>query len=372
MTTNALRAILPAALLGLLAFTGTATAESVTYAGNGHIVHIEGGVTLPFGVGATFTFTFSYETCELDAGNSPVGDYESPAAEASATFTVNTTSGGTLTLQTDPAGTTKIFVVANPPPSDTFDYKTPLDSSLGSNLTLQFLLRDSMNVAFADQHLPGHPDNPDSLMLTEFDNSSTGRALIVPGQFRGMIDSLTQTAGGGGGPPEVTCTVAGSLWPPNHKLVNVGLDVTVSASPGGGEVPPCDEVPAAAALETASDADDFLVDVMVYSDDEEATGDGNHSPDAKDMAPGTLRLRSERKGDGDGRVYLIVVIAADDAGQVGFTCCTVTVPHGRNKASLLDVALQAENAEAYCLAHDGMPRADYFLVGDGPEAGPKQ
>jgi hypothetical protein len=37
--------------------------------------------------------------------------------------------------------------------------------------------------------------------------------------------------------------------------------------------------------------------------------------DARDIAPGTLRLRAERKGNGDGRVYLIVASATDGSGN---------------------------------------------------------
>ncbi len=82
-----------------------------------------------------------------------------------------------------------------------------------------------------------------------------------------------------------------SLWPPNHDLINVGLS-------GGGF---SDNCPGATRQ------------VLVYGDedDETPTGDGNFSPDARNIGIGALRLRSERNGDGDGRVYLIVVMATD-------------------------------------------------------------
>jgi hypothetical protein len=153
--------------------------------------------------------------------------------------------------------------------------------------------------------------------------------------------------------PAVRCSVSESvLWPPNHNLINVGLAATAT-----------DNCPGA-----------LTIQVMVFGDedDEEQTGDGNHSPDAKDIALTTLRLRSERKGDGDGRVYLIVVKATDAAGNVGFCCSTVVVPHDQSEASLASVEAQAAAAQAFCQANAGMPPPGYFVIGDGPIIGPKQ
>lgn len=146
--------------------------------------------------------------------------------------------------------------------------------------------------------------------------------------------------------PNVSCAVdISSLWPPAHNLVNVGLSVTVSDV--------CDENP--------------QVRVEVYSDegDEEATGDGNHAPDALDIAPDTLRLRAERKGDADGRVYLIIVTAEDECGNSSQACCTVTVPHNQSKAAKDSVAAQAASAEAYC-HQNGQPPVGFVRVGAEP------
>ncbi|MCI0387461.1 MAG: PKD domain-containing protein [Acidobacteria bacterium] len=152
--------------------------------------------------------------------------------------------------------------------------------------------------------------------------------------------------------PVISCpTGTDSLWPPNHNLVNVGLAVSA--------VDACDANPS--------------VSVRVYSDedDEDQTGDGHHSPDAKDIASGTLRLRSERKGDADGRVYLIIVTATDHAGNDSRCCHTVVVPHSQSKAAIASVNAQAAAAAAHC-AQFGTPPPGYFVVGDGPIIGPKQ
>jgi hypothetical protein len=156
-------------------------------------------------------------------------------------------------------------------------------------------------------------------------------------------------------PPTVSCSVAQSvlpaLWPPNHNLVNVGLNVSAT-----------------------DNCDNLTITVMVFGDedDEEPTGDGTHSPDAKDIAQGTLRVRSERKGDADGRVYLIVVKATDDAGKVGVACCTVVVPLSQSQADKDAVDAQAAQARSQCLANNGAPPPGYFVIGDGPIIGPRQ
>ena len=72
---------------------------------------------------------------------------------------------------------------------------------------------------------------------------------------------------------------------------------------------------------TATDGcDDQVAESLVtavFSDEpEEATGDGHHAPDAADLDV-DLRLRRERGGNGDGRVYLLVSQATDACGNTG-------------------------------------------------------
>lgn len=89
------------------------------------------------------------------------------------------------------------------------------------------------------------------------------------------------------------------------------------------------------------------------------------------MAAGTLRLRSERAGNADGRVYLVVTATNDGSGNTAHACCTVTVPLGADGASIASVNAQAAAARNYCLAN-GTPPPQFFLVGDGPVVGPQQ
>ena len=147
--------------------------------------------------------------------------------------------------------------------------------------------------------------------------------------------------------PVVQCSVAtAQLWPPNSRLVNVGLQVTAAD----------DNDPAPA------------IDVTVFSDETDVdTGGGAVvSPDAIGWAAGTLQLRAERRGEGDGRVYLIIVRAADSAGNVSNACCTVTVPHGQSAKAKASAAAQAE-----CAGSGGAP-ATYFLLTPVPTNGARR
>jgi hypothetical protein len=153
-------------------------------------------------------------------------------------------------------------------------------------------------------------------------------------------------------PPVVSCSVSLPVMnQTNHDLVNVGL-VSTATDQCEGDLP-------------------VTVNVFGDEDDQENTGFPD-SPDAKDIATGTLQLRAERRGNGDGRVYLIVTRATDSSNNSAFDCCTVAVPHSSSAADQTDATRQATAAQSYCLAHNGMPPPGYFVIGDGPEVGPKQ
>jgi hypothetical protein len=160
-------------------------------------------------------------------------------------------------------------------------------------------------------------------------------------------------------PPSVTCNVnQTTLWPPNHDLENVGLTASVTDD--------CDKGVVIGGGPNGTG-------VTVYSDepDLDILGSGNFSPDAKNIGVGTLRLRSERSGNENGRVYLIVVQATDASGKTGFCATTVTVTHDQSKASKDSVAAQAAAAQAYFLTNL-MPPPGFVQVGVGPVVGPKQ
>ncbi len=155
--------------------------------------------------------------------------------------------------------------------------------------------------------------------------------------------------------PVLTSSVAMSLISStNSNLFNVGL--TASATDQEGE--------------TVT----IHVDVFGDENDETPTLPGDvHSPDAKDIAPDTLRLRGERVEANNGRVYLIIVTATDTSGGVSRNYHTVVVPKNNKQANISLVYAEAAAAAAAAQSNgDGTPPPGYFVIGDGPVIGPKQ
>ena len=99
-------------------------------------------------------------------------------------------------------------------------------------------------------------------------------------------------------PPEISVSVdTDVLWPSNHEMVDVGFSIDVSDI--------CDPEPG--------------VSIEATSDEPTATapdaGGVQHAPDAEITADGRVLLRAERSESGDGRVYVMTVMATDESGN---------------------------------------------------------
>jgi hypothetical protein len=102
----------------------------------------------------------------------------------------------------------------------------------------------------------------------------------------------------------------GQLWPPNHQLVPV--EVFDVIDPNGGAV----------AITFTSVFQDELVN---------GTGSGDTSPDAVGVGTGSLSVRSERAGNGNGRVYHIAFSATSSGGGSCTGAVSVGVPKSQGK-----------------------------------------
>jgi len=97
------------------------------------------------------------------------------------------------------------------------------------------------------------------------------------------------------------------LWPPNHKMVNVGLSYTITHQCDTGLVP------------TLAVASNQPVN---------GVGDGNTSSDWQVMDPHNVLLRSERSGAiSTDRIYTITLTVTDSGGGRSTASVGVTVPH---------------------------------------------
>jgi hypothetical protein len=100
------------------------------------------------------------------------------------------------------------------------------------------------------------------------------------------------------------------LWPPNHKFKHVALPT--ATDPEGGTL-------------TAS------APTVMQDEPVNGTGDGDTGPDARLNSDGSLDLRGERSGNGDGRFYHITVTFTDAALQSVECTSTVVVPHDKGQ-----------------------------------------
>jgi hypothetical protein len=95
----------------------------------------------------------------------------------------------------------------------------------------------------------------------------------------------------------------GLLWPPNHKLVSVGI---------------------AGVSDPQSDAVAIAITGVTQDETVNGLGDGDTAPDAV-LQGATVLLRAERSGSGNGRVYRVLFTADDGRGGVCSGAVTVGV-----------------------------------------------
>jgi hypothetical protein len=127
-------------------------------------------------------------------------------------------------------------------------------------------------------------------------------------------------------PPMVLATAdPAALWPPNHKLRDVHVDLVSFDA--------CDASPAAELVSITSNE----------TDDGHGNGNGNGhgNPHASSDVAGAdfgtpdqdFQLLAEREGSGNGRVYTILYRVTDLAGNTADSVTTVTVPHDQGHGS---------------------------------------
>lgn len=140
---------------------------------------------------------------------------------------------------------------------------------------------------------------------TEFKSANHVVTLYAPDAFRSsdhdpVIVGLCQ-------PPTLSVSVSpDALWPPNHKYQ------TVQATP------------------TASgDVASVMLLSVTSNEPDDGLGDGDEPNDIVIVDDFTVKLRAERSGTGEGRVYTLTYQATNTCGNTATATATVTVPHSR-------------------------------------------
>jgi len=109
------------------------------------------------------------------------------------------------------------------------------------------------------------------------------------------------------------------LWPPNHNMKNVNVNYTSTDNCPGP----------------------ITCRITVTSDEpENGTGDGDTAPDWELTDDHHIKLRAERAGNGDGRVYTVTVTCTDQYGNSANGTKTVLVPKNMSRRDIRLLAFQ--------------------------------
>jgi len=159
----------------------------------------------------------------------------------------------------------------------------------------------------------------------------TGSHTYATGGLKTIIVRVTDDDGGQASasvtidvntPPDCSTVVPSqvSLWPPNHKLQTVGISEATDA-----------------------DGDTVTLTITAVTQDEplNGIGDGDTSPDAEHVLghADQVRLRAERSGPGDGRVYRIGFGGSDGRGGTCSATVNTTVVKSQGHGTAVDSGL---------------------------------
>lgn len=153
-------------------------------------------------------------------------------------------------------------------------------------------------------------------------------------------------------PPSISNVVVNpsELWPANHKMKDITVGYTST-----------DNFPAP-----------VTCSLTVSSNEPVTSASDETTPDWLVTNSNAAKLRAERSGEGDGRVYTLTVTCTDAQGNSASRTATVTVPHDQSGAITRAGSIDREN----CLPGVRLtvlpnPSNNYFTIGikTGPSAG---
>jgi hypothetical protein len=123
----------------------------------------------------------------------------------------------------------------------------------------------------------------------------------------------------------LSCSAASAdvnlLWPPNHKLVAIGINGVTDANGGAPAI---------------------TVTKIWQDEPTMADGSGDTPIDAA-IVNGSAQVRAERSGEGDGRIYQIFFTATDSTGGSCTGSVTVGVPHDQGNSPVIDSGVRYDS-----------------------------
>jgi len=127
-------------------------------------------------------------------------------------------------------------------------------------------------------------------------------------------------------PPQIIFNNPYSIWPVNHKYETFNVSDMISTITEDGEELP---IESAYILKVTSDE----------PEDENGNGDGKTKDDIVIVDCQTMKLRVERAGGGNGRVYTVYFAVENDNGYTGYGSYQIGVPHDKKDIAIDDGAV---------------------------------
>jgi hypothetical protein len=167
---------------------------------------------------------------------------------------------------------------------------------------------------------------PDTAVMAFLVDRIDDRPAAAAAEWRGVqFDGVLP--GGEGLPPVCTTDVSIALWPPNHQVVEIDLEQVAGVT------------------DPASLPTTITITSITQDEPVNGQGDGNTICDGSGVGTAIARLRAERSGNGNGRVYVVNYTATNSLNLACDGRITVQVPHSQNGTPAADDGQSFDSTE---------------------------